>query len=66
MKTAFFTFGQTHVHSINGKTWDKDVVVQITAEDPRQVMLETFGRQWAMEYETPPRLDLFPRGVQAL
>ena len=26
-------FGQTHVHSINGKTFDKDCVAVIEAED---------------------------------
>ena len=66
MKTSYFTFGQTHVHSVNGKTWDKDVIVQITAEDPLQVMFDTFGRQWAMEYDKPPQLDLFPKGIEIL
>ena len=26
MKNTYVTFGQTHVHSVNGKTFDKDCV----------------------------------------
>lgn len=61
--TCYFTFGQSHVHSVDGVTYDKDSVVKITAVDPRQVMFDTFGRQWSMQYDTPPRMDLFPRGI---
>lgn len=61
--TAYFTFGQTHVHSVNGITFDKDCVVKITAGDPRQVMMDTFGVKWAMEYGSQPDLSYYPRGV---
>ncbi len=59
------TFGQTHVHSVNGKTFDKDCVVEITAEDPSQVMFDTFGNKWAFDYDKLELLDLghFPRGI---
>jgi hypothetical protein len=63
METAYFTFGQIHVHSVNGKTFDKDCVVKITAEDARQTMFDTFGRKWAMQYDDVPDLRHFPRGV---
>jgi len=66
MKTSFFTFGQDHVHRVNGFTFDCDVVVKITAEDPRQVMFDTFGPAWSMQYDTCPGLDHFPRGVKDL
>ena len=63
METKCFTFGQAHVHSVNGKTFDKDCVVKIIARDPRRVMFDTFGRQWFMQYEDVPDLRHFSRGV---
>jgi len=62
MKTSYFTFGQAHVHSVNGKTFDKDIVVKITtldSEDPRDYMVSHFGTKWAMEYseDDPPDRD---------
>lgn len=56
--TSVFSFGFAHTHSVGGFTYDKDVLVQIAAEDPRQVMCETFGDKWSMEYtpeEAPAR-----------
>lgn len=66
MPTSYFTFGQGHVHSVNGMTFDKDIVVKITAEDPRQVMVDTFGQRWSMEYDEDPGREFFPRGVYEL
>lgn len=64
METKWFTFGQTHVHHVNGKTFDKDCVVEIeTASDPRAVMFRTFGIKWAMQYDEPPDMKHFPRGI---
>ena len=63
IKTSYFTFGQKHVHRVNGIIWDKDCVAKITAEDPRKVMIETFGRQWSHEYDSLPDLSYYPRGV---
>lgn len=64
-KTAFFTFGQAHVHRVNGKTFDCDCVVKITSPDPRQTMFENFGAKWSMEYKemTPKTLKFFKRGI---
>jgi len=66
--TSYFTFGQTHVHSVNGKTFDKDCVVKITTAapvEPRDKMVEFFGRKWAFEYDesTPPDMKHYPRGI---
>jgi hypothetical protein len=63
--TRYFSFGQSHAHAINGFTYDKDVIVKITAPDPRAVMFRVFGHTWAMEY-TEETLDLsyFPRGIK--
>jgi hypothetical protein len=51
MKTSYFTFGQQHVHSLNGKTFDKNVIVEITSEDPRQMMVDNFGGKWGFQYD---------------
>jgi hypothetical protein len=66
MKEAWFTFGQTHVHSVNGFTFDKDIVVHIRAHDPREVMFMYFDRKWGMEYDKEPNMDYYPRGVYDL
>lgn len=66
MRTAYFTFGQNHAHAVNGFTYDKDVVVKITAADPRGVMVAVFGRKWAFEYDEPPDMKHYPRGIKEL
>jgi hypothetical protein len=68
MITHWFTFGQSHAHSVNGKTFDKDCVVEIEAEDPRAVMCEHFGDKWAFEYNhlKDLTLDYYPRGIMKL
>lgn len=66
MKTAYFTFGQSHAHSVNGKTFDKDCVVKITHPDPRAVMVEHFSDKWAMQYDAEPDMSYYPRGVMEL
>lgn len=66
MKTAWFSFGQTHVHSVNGKTFDKDCLVEITSDDPRQTMFDTFGDKWSMQYDESRKeksLHYYRRGV---
>lgn len=65
-KTSYFTFGQSHAHALNGKTFDKDCVVKITAPDPRAVMVEAFGEKWGMEYDAEPDMSYYPRGVMTL
>lgn len=47
MKT-FVTFGQTHVHSINGKTFDKDCVAVVSGD--RDKVFEIFGTKFCFEY----------------
>lgn len=66
--TAWFTFGQSHAHSVNGFTFDKDVVVEITVphNDPSQVMFATFGDKWAMQYNEKPDMRFYPRGIKKL
>lgn len=63
MQTSYFTFGQNHIHKLNGKVFDKNTVVKITAEDPRQTMFDLFGRKWSMQYDNPPDMRLYSRGI---
>jgi hypothetical protein len=63
----YFTFGQDHVHSIDGFTFDKDVVVAIeaeTSEEATRIMFDAFGRKWSMQYDHTPNLKFFPRGIK--
>jgi hypothetical protein len=64
MKTSWFTFGQAHAHSVNGRTFDKDTVVKITADNPRKVMAEFFGEKWSMEYDECPDMSYFAEVVE--
>ena len=66
MKTAWFTFGQSHAHALEGITLDKDIVLEIHAENPRQVMFELFGKKWAHEYDHKPDMGYFPRGIHVI
>lgn len=62
-RTAWFTFGQGQAHHTAGMTFDPDVVVEITAEDPRAEMVRLFGTRWAMEYDEVPEQHYFPGGM---
>lgn len=64
--TSYFTFGHGHVHSVDGFTYDKDVVLKLTADYPRGEMFKMFGPKWAMEYSEPPNMEYFPRGIHEL
>lgn len=66
MTTSWFSFGQSHAHRVDGKTFDCDCLVEITADDPREVMFETFGVKWSMEYDEERKnesLHYYKRGV---
>jgi len=64
MKTAYFTFGQSHIHSIGGVTFDRNCVVKIVSEDPRQTMFDTFGPKWCIQHDdVPPNMKFYPRGI---
>lgn len=66
MKTAYFTFGQAHHHVVNNIDFNRNTVVEITADDPRQVMFDTFGNKWSMQYDQPPDMRHFPGGIVKL
>lgn len=64
-QSAWFTFGQNHIHRIAGQTFDCDTVVKITTSTnpndrtPREVMFDTFGNKWSMEYDSEPNMKYF-------
>lgn len=69
MKT-YVTFGQNHVHSINGKTFDKDCVAVIESESAargRELAFQLLGVRFCFEYpedrwNEEEQLKFFPRG----
>jgi hypothetical protein len=63
MKTCYFTFGQEHIHDIGGIVFDKDTVVRIKADDPREKVFTLFGRKWSMQYDYIPDMSYFPGGI---
>jgi hypothetical protein len=63
MKTMYFTLGQSHIHKCGNKVLDKDTVIKITAMDPRAEMVRLFGWKWANEFDSPPDLSFYPKGI---
>lgn len=65
MKKHYFTFGQDHIHRYDDVILDKDIIVEMEAEDPRAKMFELFGDKWCFEYNSFGDLnpELFRRGV---
>ena len=63
----YITFGQVHVHSVNGKTFDKDCVAVIDAEsklEGRKIARELFDNKYFTSYTEfgDDKLEYFPRG----
>lgn len=61
MKKYYFTFGQTQVHSVGGRTYDKNTIVEISANDffeARKIMFDYFGAEWCFQYENYEDLNL--------
>ena len=65
----YVTFGQIHVHSVNGKTFDKDCVAVINAisfEEGREKAFKYFGSKFATSYQDEQwdnkDMRYFPRG----
>lgn len=66
MKTYYISFGQTHTHSINGNTIDKDCLVGLLAENKdraRDKAFDIFKGVFHNVYEELPDMKYFPRGV---
>lgn len=69
MPKHYVTFGQTHTHSVNGKTLDKDTVAVFDASsyrDGRNKAFEYFGAEFCFDYHgndwRKDNLKYFPKG----
>lgn len=67
---TYITFGQIHVHRVNGKTFDCDTVAVIQAENEnagREKAFEYFGDKWHQSFDEkswkPETLSYFPKGL---
>jgi len=71
MSRFYITFGWGHVHSIGGKTLDKDSVAVIdmpTYKDARNRAFELFGPKFGFiqtedKWDDETLLQYFPRGL---
>ena len=69
MKKFYISFGQIHVHSLNGVTLDKDCLLEVKAKDlaeARQKVFDSIGNKWHTSYteaEAMKSLSFFPRGI---
>ena len=70
MPKTYVTFGQIHVHSVNGRTFDKDCIAVINctdADDGRRKAFEIFKSKFCFEYhEDEWNLEdmiYYPRGL---
>lgn len=65
----YVTFGQTHVHSVEGKTFDKDCVAVFKAEtskEGRELAFQHFGPKFCFHYTEEEwdedNMKWYPRG----
>lgn len=68
MKTSYFSFGLNHCHRVPSVPYDflltKDTILKITSKDPRQSMIDRFGREWSFEYSLDTiEMSYFPVGI---
>lgn len=61
--TRWYSFGHGHEHKFKEITLDVNILVEITDVNPRKVMVELFGDEWAFEYRELPQMKYFPRGI---
>ena len=69
MKKFYITFGQIHVHSVSGRTFDKDSLAMLeadTREEAHQEAMEIFNGKFHNCYSEDKLseiIEYFPRGV---
>ena len=67
MTDYYITFGQGHIHRVNGKTFDADGVAVIKAKDEgtaRTRAFELFGSKWFTSYTKDSiSMEYYPRGL---
>jgi len=69
-QNTYVSFGQDHVHIINGIIFDKDCVAlleDITVREGREIAFELFGKKFCFEYPEKhfkkETLKYYPRGL---
>lgn len=63
---CYFTFGQIHTHSINGKTLDKDCVAVMTVEsleEGHNLGMAIFDAHFHHCTADIPDMSFYPRGI---
>lgn len=63
---CYITFGQIHVHSINGKTLDKDSVAQIESRSLKEghiKAMEIFDKKFHNCTSNIPDMTYYPCGI---
>lgn len=63
---VFITFGQAHVHRVNGKTFDCDSVAILEGDDYAAARAKTFALfadKWHHCTEDLPEMSYYPRGL---
>lgn len=68
MKNFYITFGQSHVHRVNGKTFDCDTVALIKADSEMEARKEAFSlfdNKWCTSYNDleSVHMEYYSRGV---
>jgi hypothetical protein len=69
MTNFYISFGQVHAHSINGRTYDKDSLMLVQADNEINARLYVnaiTGGKWSSLYWEEELVDFigyFPRGV---
>ncbi len=66
MKKFYISFGQTHVHSRGGRTYDRNCIAQIEAENHRKahdLAMLIFDGVFHNVYDELPNMEYFPRGI---
>ena len=69
MNKFYITFGQVHVHSVNGKTFDKDCLAEIEAEthgEAHAIAMDIFKGVFHHCYSKDKLQEIlhyFPRGI---
>ena len=69
MNKYYISFGQIHVHSVNGKTFDKNCLAEIEAETKEEAHTEAMDifkgvfHNCYEESKLPEVLHYFPRGI---
>lgn len=64
----WLTFGQSHTHSHNGITLDKNCICEFNAADgpsANLIVKKYFGNKYSMLHDTHPQssVQFYPRGI---